>query len=105
MIKLFDYLTESIFDDEEEQMSKVENSVYSDLLKGTDFSVGTDGKTIIYNPSDGYAHGVFDRRLSFGYKSISANIQKKLALREQAFKIYLKTSVNTPHVIILQLLL
>lgn len=75
MIKLFDYLTESIFDDEE-QMSNVENLVYSDLLKGTYFSVGTDGKTIIYNPSDGYAHGVFDRRLSFGYKSISANIQK-----------------------------
>ena len=75
MIKLFDYLTESIFDDEE-QMSNVENSVYSELLKGTDFVIGKDGKTIIYNPSDGYAHGVFDRRLSFGYKSISANMQK-----------------------------
>lgn len=75
MIKLFDYLTESIFDDEE-QMTNIEDTVYSKLLKGTDFSIGTDGKTIVYNPNDGYAHGVFDRRLSFGYKSISANIQK-----------------------------
>ena len=75
MIKLFDYLTESIFDDEE-NMSKIEDTVYSELLKGTDFVIGKDGKTIVYNPNDGYAHGVFDRRLSFGYKSISANIQK-----------------------------
>lgn len=75
MIKLFDFLNESIFDDEE-NMSKIEDTVYSELLKGTDFVIGKDGKTIIYNPSDGYAHGVFDRRLSFGYKSISANIQK-----------------------------
>ena len=76
MIKLFDYLTESIFDDEEEQMSRVENSVYSDLLKGTNFEVGTDGKTIVYNPDDGYSHGVFDRRLSLGIKSISDNLTK-----------------------------
>lgn len=76
MIKLFDYLTESIFDDEEEQMSRVKNSVYSDLLKGTNFTIGNDGKTMVYHPDDGYAHGVFDRRLSFGYTSISTNIQK-----------------------------
>lgn len=84
MIKLFDYLTESIFDDED-NMSKIEDTVYSELLKGTSFVVGTDGKTIVYNPNDGYAHGVFDRRLSFGYKSISANIQKlnKAGLRFQ----------------------
>lgn len=84
MIKLFDYLTESIFDDEE-NMSKIEDTVYSELLKGTDFVIGKDGKTIVYNPNDGYAHGVFDRRLSFGYKSISANIQKlnKAGLRFQ----------------------
>ena len=76
MIKLFDYLTESIFDDEEEQMSKVENTVYSDLLKGTNFSVGTDGKTIVYDPKDGYPHGIIDRRFSFGIKALSDNIQK-----------------------------
>ena len=75
MIKLFDYLTESIFDDEE-NMEKIENTVYGELLKGTDFSIGTDGETIVYDPKDGYPHGVFDRRLSFGYKSISTNIQK-----------------------------
>ena len=57
-------------------MSKVENSVYSDLLKGSDFEVGTDGKTIVYNPNDGYSHGVFDRRLSLGTKSISNNLMK-----------------------------
>lgn len=76
MIKLFDYLTESIFDDEEEQMSRVENSVYSDLLKGTDFVIGNDGKTIVYYPKDEYPHGIFDRRLSLGVKQISQNISK-----------------------------
>lgn len=75
MIKLFDYLTESIFDDEE-NMSKIEDTVYSDLLKGTDFSVGTDGKTIVYDPKDEYPHGVFDRRLSLGVKGLFDNIQK-----------------------------
>lgn len=75
MIKLFDYLTESIFDDEE-NMSKIEDTVYSELLKGTDFVIGKDGKTIVYNPNDGYAHGVFDRRLSLGVKGLFDNIQK-----------------------------
>lgn len=75
MIKLFDYLAESIFDDEE-NMSKMEDTVYSELLKGTDFMVGVDGKTIVYNPNDGYSHSIFDRRLSLGTKAISENIQK-----------------------------
>lgn len=75
MIKLFDYLTESIFD-EEENMTKIEDTVYSKLLKGTDFSVGTDGKTIVYDPKDEYSHGVFDRRLSLGVKGLFDNIQK-----------------------------
>ena len=75
MIKLFDYLTESIFDDEE-NMSNIEDTVYSKLLKGTDFSIGTDGKTIVYDPKDGYPHGVFDRRISLGVKGLSDNIQK-----------------------------
>ena len=75
MIKLFDYLTESIFDDEE-NIKKIEDTVYSKLLKGTDFSIGTDGKTIVYDPKDEYAHGVFDRRLSLGVKELFDNIQK-----------------------------
>ena len=75
MIKLFDYLAESIFDDEE-NMVKIEDTVYSELLKDTDFMVGVDGKTIVYNPNDGYSHGIFDRRLSLGIKAISENIQK-----------------------------
>lgn len=84
MIKLFDYLTESIFDDEE-NMTKVDDVVYSKLLKGTDFSIGTDNKTIVYDPKDGYPHGVFDRRLSLGIKGLSDNIQKinKAGLRFQ----------------------
>ena len=75
MIKLFDYLTESIFDDEE-NIKKIEDTVYSKLLKGTDFSIGTDGKTIVYDPKDECPHGVFDRRLSLGVKALSDNIQK-----------------------------
>lgn len=75
MIKLFDYLTESIFDDEE-QMNNIDDTVYGKLLKGTDFSIGTDGKTIVYDPKDEYPHGVFDRRISLGVKGLSDNIQK-----------------------------
>lgn len=75
MIKLFDYLTESIFDDEE-QMTNIDDAVYSKLLKGTDFSIGSDGKTIVYDPKDEYPHGVFDRRLSLGVKGLFDNIQK-----------------------------
>lgn len=76
MIKLFDFLNESIFDDEEKHMDNMENNIYNELLKGSDFSVGTDKKTIVYDPKDGYSHGVFDRRLSLGIKGLSDNIQK-----------------------------
>lgn len=76
MIKLFDFLNESIFDDEEKHMDNMENNVYNELLKGSDFSVGTDKKTIVYDPKDEYSHGIFDRRLSLGIKSLSDNIQK-----------------------------
>ena len=76
MIKLFDFLNESIFDDEEKHMDNMENSIYNELLKGSDFVVGTDKKTIVYDPKDEYSHGIFDRRLSLGIKGLSDNIQK-----------------------------
>lgn len=76
MIRLFDYLNESIFDDEDKRMDDMENNVYNELLKGSDFVVGTDKKTIVYYPKDEYSHGIFDRRLSLGTKSLSDNIQK-----------------------------
>ena len=73
MIRLFDYLNESIFDDEEKHMDDMENKIYNELLKGSDFVVGTDKKTIVYDPKDEYSHGIFDRRLSLGIKGLSDN--------------------------------
>lgn len=85
MIRLFDYLNESIFDDEQKHMDDIENNIYNELLKGSDFSIGTDKKTIVYDPKDEYTHGIFDRRLSLGTKSLSDNIQKinKVGLKFQ----------------------
>ena len=83
MIKLFDYLNESIFDDEEKHMDDLENKVYNELLKGTEFVVGTDNKTIVFSPEfdeekaylTGY--GAFDRRISLYKKSpIYINLNK-----------------------------
>lgn len=76
MIRLFNYLNESIFDDEEKHMDDIENNIYNELLKGSDFSVGTDKKTIVYDPKDEYSHGIFDRRLSLGTKGLSDNMKK-----------------------------
>ena len=84
MIKLFDYLNESIFDDEEKHMDDIDNDVYNELLKGTEFVVGTDKKTIVFfpefDPEKAYftgGHGAFDRRIWLSEKSsIYVNLNK-----------------------------
>lgn len=83
MIRLFDYLNESIFDDEEKHMDDMENKIYNELLKGSDFVVGTDKKTIVFSPEfdaekaylTGYS--TFDRRIWLGKRSsIYVNLNK-----------------------------
>lgn len=83
MIKLFDYLNESIFDDEEKHMDDIDNNVYNELLKRTEFVVGTDKKTIVFSPEfdaeKAYLTGydAFDRRVWLSEKSsIYVNLNK-----------------------------
>lgn len=83
MIKLFDYLNESIFDDEDKHMDNMENNVYNELLKGSDFVVGTDKKTIVFSPmfdaEKAYLTGysAFDRRIwLYKRSSIYVNLNK-----------------------------
>lgn len=83
MIKLFDYLNESIFDDEDKRMDDMENDVYNELLKGSDFVVGTDKKTIVFSPEfdaeKAYVTGysVFDRMIWLHKRSsIYTNLNK-----------------------------
>lgn len=83
MIKLFDYLNESIFDDEDKHMDDMENNVYNELLKRSDFVVGTDKKTIVFSPEfdaeKAYLNGysVFDRKIwLYKRSSIYTNLNK-----------------------------
>ena len=67
MKDLYAIIKESIFDDDDDQFDKMEDSVYNDMLAKLEFKIGADNKTIVWEPLDfGYHKDVHDRRISFG---------------------------------------
>lgn len=107
MIKLFDYLNESLFDDEEKHMDDIDNNVYNELLKGTEFVVGTDKKTIVFSPEfdaeKAYLTGydAFDRRVWLREKSsIYVNLNKIKSVKlhfQPLYAIHLDSNVDATY--------